>query len=154
VTRAAQAAAASARAQPGNIYRQLIQSQFDLQGKQLSAAGNQAIAQAQGEQAASKQALERQKFQAEQAHKQRTEQRNRIKDIATIQKPINVLGPVDPATGMASEQTVQFNPQTGRYEAFRLPPTLQQFMSAAKADPRTKASDQDLTSYFYQNYGR
>jgi hypothetical protein len=155
VTRAAQAAAAAIRAEPANIYRQLIQSQLDLQGKQLNAAAHQGIAQTQAEQAAQRQALESQKFQAEQAQKQRTEQRNKIKDIATIQKPINVLGPVDPTTGMASEQTVQFNPQTGRYEAFRLPPTLQQFISAAKADPRNKnLTDQDLTSYFYQTYGR
>jgi hypothetical protein len=155
VTRAAQATAAATRAQPGNIYRQLIQAQFNLQGKQLDATVNQGIAQTQAGQAAEKQALESQKFQAAQAHKQRTEQRNRRKDIANILKPINVLGPVDPATGIASEQTVQFNPQSGRYEAFRLPPTLQQFISAAKADPRNKGlSDQDLTTYFYQNYGR
>lgn len=155
VTRAAQASAAATRAEPANIYRQLIQSQFDLQGKQLNAAVNQGIAQTQAEQTAQKQALESQKLQAEQAQKQRTEQRNKIKDIANILKLINVLGPVDPATGMASEQTVQFNPQTGRYEAFRLPPSLQQFMSAAKADPRNKGiSDQDLIDEFYKKYGR
>lgn len=155
VTRAARQAAAAVRSQPFETLQSLAGSQADLQSSQLQAQQDQFAALLQAGQGDREQTLKEQQFLADQQRNRASDRREFITGLGQLMKPVTVTGGIDPNTQMPTQQTVQFNPQTGRYEVFRLPPTLQQFLQEARQDPRNEQySDQELTQYYRQNYGR